>query len=120
VLDQISALNTTTGNVIESTSQMLRQQSAEIQTQAASATVSIEKLQAAFDNVYATIDAIDTFKLAALDSMRRTIDTLSKEVNRAQVYVERARSSEVAQARPNALVSELTLPPAQGGACGHG
>ena len=46
VLDQISALNTTTGNVIESTSQMLRQQTAEIQNQAASATVSIEKLQA--------------------------------------------------------------------------
>src|SRR5437868_15047367 len=57
VLDQISALNTTTGNVIESTSQMLRQQTAEIQNQAASATVSIEKLQAAFNNIYATIDA---------------------------------------------------------------
>ena len=45
VLDQITALNTTTGNVIESTSKMLRQQTAEIQHQAASSTVSIEKLQ---------------------------------------------------------------------------
>ena len=35
VLDQITALNTTTGNIIESTSQMLRQQTAEIQNQAA-------------------------------------------------------------------------------------
>src|SRR5207248_6793059 len=49
VLEQISALNTTTGSIIESTSQMLRQQTAEIQNQAASATVSIEKLQAAFN-----------------------------------------------------------------------
>ncbi|HEY3081717.1 MAG TPA: toxic anion resistance protein [Chloroflexota bacterium] len=116
VLDQISALNTTTGNVIESTSQMLRQQTAEIQTQAASATVSIEKLQAAFNNVYATIDAIDTFKLAALESMKKTIDSLSKEVARAQVYVERARSAELAQARANVLVNELSLPASQGGA----
>jgi uncharacterized protein YaaN involved in tellurite resistance len=110
VLDQIGALNTTTGNVIESTSQMLRQQTAEIQTQAASATVDIEKLKAAFDNIYATIEAIDTFKRAALDSMKTTIDGLSKEVAQAQVYLERARSAELAQVRANGLVSELSLP----------
>jgi uncharacterized protein YaaN involved in tellurite resistance len=116
VLDQITALNTTTGNIIESTSQMLRQQTLDIANQAASATVSIEKLQAAFNNIYATIDTIDTFKLAALDSMRKTIDTLSTEVARAQQYVERARSAELAQARANGLVSELTLPSSGQGA----
>src|SRR5205085_6582659 len=63
VLDQITALNTTTGNIIESTSQMLRQQTVEIASQAASSTISIEKLQSAFNNIYATIDTIDTFKL---------------------------------------------------------
>ncbi len=116
VLDQITALNTTTGTIIESTSQMLRQQTAEIQNQAASATVDVEKLQAAFNNIYATIDAIDTFKLAALDSMKTTIDSLSKEIARAQSYVERARAAELAQARANGLVSELSLPASGGGA----
>jgi uncharacterized protein YaaN involved in tellurite resistance len=116
VLDQIGALNTTTGNVIESTSQMLRQQTAEIQNQAASSTVSLEKLQSAFNNIYATIDTIDTFKRGALDSMKTTIDSLSKEVARAQVYVERARSAELAQAQANGLVNELSLPPSQTGA----
>ncbi len=116
VLDQVTALNTTTGNIIESTSQMLRRQTAEIANQAASATVSIEKLQAAFNNIYATIDTIDTFKLAALDSMRKTIDTLTAEVARAQDYVERARSAELAQARANGLVAELTLPASGQGA----
>jgi uncharacterized protein YaaN involved in tellurite resistance len=116
VLDQVTALNTTTGNIIESTSQMLRQQTLEIANQATNATVSIEKLQAAFNNIYATIDTIDTFKLAALDSMRKTIDSLTTEVARAQHYVERARSAELAQARANGLVSELTLPPSNQGA----
>jgi uncharacterized protein YaaN involved in tellurite resistance len=110
VLDQIGALNQTTGDVIASTAQMLRQQSAEIQEQAASSTVSIEKLQAAFDNIYATIDAIDTFKLAALDSMKQTIDSLSREVQRAQGHVDRARSAELAQARADGVVAELSLP----------
>src|SRR2546423_5440131 len=45
VLDQITALNTTTGNLIESTSQMLRQQSGDIQSQATSATAAVDKLQ---------------------------------------------------------------------------
>jgi uncharacterized protein YaaN involved in tellurite resistance len=90
---------------------MLRQQTIETQNQAASATVSFEKLQAAFNNIYATIDTIDTFKLAALDSMRKTIDTLSAEVARAEAYMQRARAAELAQAKANALVSsELSLP----------
>jgi len=116
VLDQVTALNTTTGNIIESTSQMLRQQTLDIAAQAANSTVSIEKLQAAFNNIYATIDTIDTFKLAALDNMRKTIDILSTEIGRAQVYVERAKSAELAQAKANGLVSELTLPASGQGA----
>jgi len=110
VLDQIGALNTTTGNIIESTSQMLRQQTAEIQSQAAGSTVSVEKLQAAFNNIYATIDTIDTFKRGALESMKVTVDSLSKEVKRAEAYVERARTAELADAGTHGLASELSLP----------
>jgi uncharacterized protein YaaN involved in tellurite resistance len=94
VLDQITALNTTTGNLIESTSQMLRQQSGDIQSQAASSTIAVDKLQTAFSNVYQTMDMIDVFKLQALDNMRQTIETLSKEVTKAQVYLERARAAD--------------------------
>jgi len=111
VLDQITALNTTTGNMIESTSQMLRQQSGQIQQQAASATVNVEQLQAAFNNVYATIESIDQFKLAALDTMQKTVDALSGQIARAQVYVERARAAEAGQARAAAM-NELALPQA--------
>ena len=111
VLDQVTALNTTTGNIIESTSQLLRQQTLDIANQASNSTVSIEKLQTAFNNIYATIDTIDTFKLAALDNMRKSIDILSTELGRAQEYAERAKAAELAQARANGLVSELTLPP---------
>src|ERR671938_770210 len=77
VLDQITALNTTTGNLIESTSALLKEQSGQIQSQAANATVDIKKLQTAFNNVYATIDMIDKYKVNALDSMQQTITSLS-------------------------------------------
>jgi uncharacterized protein YaaN involved in tellurite resistance len=96
VLDQITALNTTTTNLIESTSQLLAEQSAGIQAQAASSTIGIEQLQAAFANIYATMDSIDTFKSQALGSMAATIEVLNDEVTKSQKYVERASRGESA------------------------
>jgi uncharacterized protein YaaN involved in tellurite resistance len=94
VLDQITALNTTTSNLIESTSEMLHQQSGAINEQAASSTVDLAKLQAAFTNIYATMDEIDTFKVAALDSMQKTVDALSTEITKSQAYLDRVRANE--------------------------
>jgi uncharacterized protein YaaN involved in tellurite resistance len=96
VLDQITALNTTTSNLIESTSVLLRQQSAQVNEQAASSTVDLKKLQTAFDNIYATMDEIDSFKVKALDNMGQTIDALSTQIGKAQSYLDRARSRDAA------------------------
>ena len=89
VLDQITALNTTTSSMIERTSEMLRDNSVAIQQQAASASIGLPQLQAAFANIYATMDAIDTFKVQALDSMAATIGTLETEVGKSRSYLER-------------------------------
>ncbi len=102
VLDQITALNTTTGNLIESTSEMLRQQSSQIGEQAASATIDVSKLQKSFDNIYATMDEIDTFKVKALDNMSTTINALSTEITKSQAYLDRARAREQDEATPDA------------------
>ncbi len=91
VLDQITALNTTTSGLIERTSQMLKDNSVQIQEQAASATIGLPQLQAAFTNIYETMDAIDTFKVQALDSMAATIGTLETEVTKSQDYLDRVR-----------------------------
>jgi uncharacterized protein YaaN involved in tellurite resistance len=96
VLDQITALNTTTSNLIESTSEQLRIQGAAINQQAASSTVDVAKLQAAFDNVFATMDALDTFRAQAVDSMAETVQALEGQIQRAQPYLERTRRNEIA------------------------
>jgi uncharacterized protein YaaN involved in tellurite resistance len=98
VLDQISALNTTTGNLIASTSEMLRDQSAVIHTQAATSTIDIAKLQQAFQNIYQTMDTIADFKTKALESMQTTVDTLSGEVAKSRTYLDRVRNQESALA----------------------
>jgi uncharacterized protein YaaN involved in tellurite resistance len=96
VLDQINALNTVTSNLIESTSEQLKVQGAAINQQAASATIDVAKLQAAFDNVFATMDAVDTFRAQAVDSMAQTVTALESQIERAKPYLERTRRGELA------------------------
>ena len=97
VLGQITALNQTTAGIIDSTSSMLRDQTSKIHEQAASSTIPMETLQRAFQNIYDTMDNIDTFKLRALDSMKQTVDTLSKEVEKSKGYIARAEGQSQAQ-----------------------
>jgi uncharacterized protein YaaN involved in tellurite resistance len=90
VLEQITALNTTTANIIDSTGEMLKNQTAQIHEQAASSTIPIETLQRAFQNIYLTMDQIDTFKSKALVSMKTTVETLESEIEKSKGYITRA------------------------------
>src|SRR3569623_1875844 len=93
-LDQITALNTPTANDIDSTGNMLKKQTGVIHKQAASATIPLETLQRAFQNIYDTMDMIDQFKVEALGSMKQTVDTLSTEVEKSRGYIARAEGTE--------------------------
>jgi uncharacterized protein YaaN involved in tellurite resistance len=102
VLDQITALNTTTANIIDSTGEMLKTQTARIHEQAASSTIPLETLQRAFQNIYLTMDQIDTFKAKALVSMKTTVDTLEQEVEKSKGYIARAEGQAQAALEANA------------------
>ena len=106
VLQQITALNTTTAGMIDSTGEMLRTQTGAIHEQAASSTIPLETLQRAFQNIYETMDQIDRFKLQALDSMKQTVNTLSSEVEKSKGYI--ARAEGVNQAKLEGTPSPLT------------
>ncbi len=106
VLEQISALNTTTAGMIDSTGEMLRTQSGAIHEQAASSTIPLETLQRAFQNIYETMDQIDRFKLAALVNMKQTVETLGTEVEKSRGYI--ARSEGVEQGRIAGAASPFT------------
>ena len=93
VLQQITALNTTTANMIDSTGKLLREQTGKIHEMAVSSTIPLETLQRAFQNIYDTMDTIDTFKLKALDAMKQTVDTLSGEVEKSKGYIARAEGA---------------------------
>jgi uncharacterized protein YaaN involved in tellurite resistance len=97
VLEQITALNTTTANIIDSTGNLLKSQTAEIHKQAAQSTIPLDTLKRAFQNIYDTMDTIDRFKLEALGSMKQTVESLTGEVEKSRGYIARAEGA--AQAR---------------------
>ncbi|MGI8747485.1 MAG: toxic anion resistance protein, partial [Deinococcus sp.] len=92
VLDQVGALGNTTASMIEGTSRLLRTQGAQIQAQAGSATISVDRLKAAFDNIYAALDDVSSYRLRALDTFERSITTLQAQVDGAQKYLDQERS----------------------------
>jgi uncharacterized protein YaaN involved in tellurite resistance len=94
VLDQITALNTTTANMIDRTGELLKSQTGDIHKQAASATIPLETLQRAFQNIYDTMDTIDRFKLEALGNMKQTVNVLTSEVEKSRGYIARAEGVE--------------------------
>jgi uncharacterized protein YaaN involved in tellurite resistance len=84
-----------------------------VHEQAASATIDITKLQHAFDNIYAALDEIDSYKVAALGTMQKTVDALGQEITEAQKHLERMHAEgegEAAAPATSAPASgELTL-----------
>ena len=106
VLEQVNALNTTTAGMIDTTGELLRTQTGAIHEQAASSTIPLETLQRAFQNIYETMDQIDTFKLQALANMKQTVDTLGNEVEKSKGYI--ARAEGVAQGKLENASSPFT------------
>ena len=91
VLKKIDLLNETTGNLISSTSRMLKEQGAAIQKQAVESTVSPDVLKQAFRDTIAALDDIAAFKLKALPIMHDTVaqfktlaETGEKEIARLE------------------------------------
>lgn len=96
VLDQITALNKTTSDMIAGTASMMRQQAAQIGEQAASSTVELDKLKSAFADIYATMDGMAEYKVKALENMRATVNTLSEEVEKSKTYLDKVRQESIA------------------------
>jgi len=93
VLDQIAALNTTTGNLIAGNARMLKENAGRVYGQASSATVDVEKLKLAFSNVMQAMDDMSTFKIKAIGSMQQTVTSLTSEVDKAKAYLATQRGS---------------------------
>ena len=109
VLDQINALNATTSSLIESTSVMLKRQTAQVHEQASGISVYLEKLHKSFNHIYDTMQAIHAFKVKALGNMQQTLHVLTQEVDRAQTYLDRSNRQTVSEVANELQIDEEKL-----------
>jgi uncharacterized protein YaaN involved in tellurite resistance len=109
VLDQINALNSTTSNMIANTAKMLKQQAGDISSQAANSTVEIDKLKAAFADIYQTMDMMADYKVKALANMQKTVNVLSSEIDKSKTYLDKARQQEAVAVTANTQIQDNSV-----------
>ena len=93
VMDKINILNETTENIIESTSQMLKEQGSEIQKRSAEAMISPDVLKASFTEALQAIEDVSTYKQQALPKMKETINMFSDMADDGQKVVEKLETT---------------------------
>ncbi|MCX4983137.1 toxic anion resistance protein [Streptomyces sp. NBC_00572] len=91
VTEQVNVLRSTTEDLIRGNAEMLATQAGEIQRIAADPAVGAETLRTAFQQIYRTLDAIDTYKVQATESMAATVESLTAELQEASAHLARSR-----------------------------
>lgn len=89
VMDKINILNSTTENIIETTSHMLKEQGSEIQKHSAETMISPEVLKASFAEALQAIEDVSTYKEQALPKMKETIDMFSDMADDGQRVIDK-------------------------------
>ncbi|WP_439656885.1 toxic anion resistance protein [Lentzea sp. HUAS TT2] len=93
VIDQVDAVRGLTDSILRSNATLMSLQGADVQRIAATPAVGVEAVRTSFDQIYAAIDAIDTFKARAADSMSSTVSALDAEIRRAHDHLSRVREA---------------------------
>jgi uncharacterized protein YaaN involved in tellurite resistance len=83
VLDKITALNTTTSNLIANTAERLKTQGTEIHKQASSAMLDLEALKKAFADINAAMADIGKFRAESLPKMAKAISEMDELASQA-------------------------------------
>ncbi len=94
VIDQVDAVRGLTDSILRSNATLMSVQGQDIQRIASTPAVGIEAVRTSFDQIYAAIDAIDTFKARSADSMSTTVSALDAEIRRAHDHLSRVRGAE--------------------------
>ena len=93
VIDQVDAVRGLTDSILRSNATLMSLQGADVQRIAATPAVGVEAVRTSFEQIYAAIDAIDTFKARAADSMSSTVSALDAEIRRAHDHLSRVREA---------------------------
>ena len=108
VIEQLRAVSDASSGMIESASELLGARSSDVVART-TAGRDLAALQRAWDNVFATLDQIDSYKSEALRAMRVTVRELTGPGERSRAYVEHPEPGEGARVQGDAVRAETSM-----------
>jgi uncharacterized protein YaaN involved in tellurite resistance len=98
VMEMLSGVNATIGNLISETGRQLNQHVNETTQFAQNPMLGIEKIKEMFDQTFQAMDAMDSFRAKAIDVMGQNNAMIRDQLARADQYVDRTRQQQAREA----------------------
>jgi uncharacterized protein YaaN involved in tellurite resistance len=98
VMDMLKGVSGTIDSLIAQSSQQLGQHVERTGEFAANPLIGVERLKETFDNTFKAMDAMDTFRSKAIDTMGRNNQMMKEQVLRAEQYLDRSRGEKAREA----------------------
>ena len=94
VMDMLQGVNTTIGDLISQTGKQLNQHVDATAQFASNPMIGIEKMQEMFDQTYKAMDAMDSFRAKAIDTMGQNNAIMKAQISKSDQYVDRVRQQQ--------------------------
>ncbi len=98
VMEMLKGVSGTIDNLIAQSSVQLGQHVERTGEFSANPLIGVERLKETFDNTFKAMDAMDTFRSKAIDTMGRNNQMMKEQVQRAEQYLDRSRGDKAREA----------------------
>jgi uncharacterized protein YaaN involved in tellurite resistance len=92
VMEMLTGVSTTIGDLVTETSRQLGNHVEKTGEFASNPLIGIQKIQEMFDNTFKAMDAMDTFRAKAIDTMGKNNQMLKEQIARSEQYLDRSRT----------------------------
>ncbi len=94
VMEMLQGVNATIGNLISETGKQLNQHVDATAQFSSNPMIGIEKMQEMFDQTYKAMDAMDSFRAKAIDTMGQNNKIMKAQIAQSEQYVDRVRQQQ--------------------------
>ncbi|WP_374661704.1 toxic anion resistance protein [Inhella sp.] len=98
VMHMLQGVNQTIGNLIQQTGTALNQHVEKTAEFAANPMLGIEQIQSMFDQTFQAMDAMDSFRSKAIETMGKNNALIEAQLQRSETYLDRVRQQQAREA----------------------
>lgn len=98
VMEMLGGVSNTIGDLVTQTSRQLGEHVQKTGEFASNPLIGVQRIQEMMDNTFRAMDAMDTFRAQAIDTMGKNNQMLKDQVSRSEAYLDRARAADAGKA----------------------